>query len=298
MSFAHRVVRISKGGAKKIVDISAGDQITDPAALAAQMVEIAPEYEDHLIGRPRASSLYGACMRLHVIGTVNKLCRTEKVSFGSKLTYGIGNAVGWWVQNDPTIFGERRVGWWKCRGCGKILYFGTPPKVKCKHCGALPQAIEYHEHYMNLKDVTGHQDLFLRIKKGLIRINETKTISGDKFPGLKAPKIEHVWQLLTYMWGSKYDENLPVEVDQELGYITYFSKKAHADMLPVKVFRVQNDEHTVRRMTAKLKDYRVGVDSYPSDLPEPDALCLRAEFSNYAAKVCPARTTCLEMLEK
>jgi len=272
-----------------------------PQAAAAEFLELSTDVERHVVGWPRASSLYKACMRLHVLGTRSASEKKAYVDFKSKMIYGLGNAWHYWIQNSPEMFGDRRQGWWKCSACGRVLYFGGPPRKNCTNCGARKEAIVYREHTLKSKKlmVTGHPDLFLLRYPGTpLRVVELKSLSGDLYPKLIAPDIEHQWQIETYMMACSVDKNLPVETDREIGYIGYFSKKPIANDLGVKFFTHKTSRPLVNRIKAKLKTFRDGLKNYPEDLPQPVSACSNSNFTSYHAKMCPCKQECLTLLKE
>ena len=293
MTFAARVIRMKKGAGGGLTE---GDKSNDPAVVASANIELAAEKETGAIGAPRASSLYGACMRMHVLGTKFNRTKTQWSSFRGKLTFGIGNALHFWMQNEPDLFGDRRRGWWRCAGCNRIRYFGAPPKTKCEFCGARKEATFYQEHFMELRDpfmVTGHQDLFLEKRKGVFRVIEAKTMAGHLFEKLKAPMAQDEWQLQTYMWGSQLDKKLPVEIDHDVGYLCYIAKQEFAKMLPVKMFPIEKNQYTLNLIKGKLKQYKDGMKHFPEKLPPKSQTCIRNP-SGYAARQCPVGDLCEE----
>lgn len=298
MGFADRVVRMRKDSGlikpKEFVPV-------DPTALAAEHLDMAWSMEEAPIGYPRASSLHNACMRFHVIGA-----RTEKKikqfnSVRAKLLFGIGIAVQDWIQNTPDVLGDKRRGWWRCTACNKILYFGGPPKKRCKFCEARPEAIRYHEHFMRLPDpwmVTGHPDMWLEPETGIYRILELKTIKSEEFDKLKAPLVQHDWQLQTYMWGCPLDERLPVKTDPSVGYIMYISKRYSTKELPYKMFTVHRNDSLIQRIKVKLDQFSLGYLNYPKHLPPPADECLRGNMTSYRAKTCVCKKECFDAYEK
>jgi len=273
------------------------EDIDDPAALAASHINMrAVENVAYTIGKPRASSILVSCIRMHVIGTVNKIQKKEWSSARSRVLFGYGNAYHYWIQNKPDFYGRRRIGWWKCQACQKVMFFGFPPKQPCGHCGAAREAGVYHEHHMDLNGahpMSGHPDLFLDVN-GLIRVNELKSINGEEFEKLKGVKAEHEAQTQTYMWGCGLDKSIPIKIDTQVGYVTYISKKYRTKTLPFKMFRIKKNAAILRTIKAKARSYRVGVEDYPKYLPELDSQCASHNLRNYKAKVCPCREECLK----
>jgi hypothetical protein len=268
----------------------------DGVALASEHLELGWEVEEQRIGYPRASSLYGACIRQHVLGTIHNKTKKEWEAARDRLLYGIGIAVQEWIQNRHDVLGDRRRGWWKCLACRRILYFGGPPKRRCQYCGAHPEAIAYHEHFMKLKApwlVTGHPDMFLEKDPAVFRLLEIKTIKDDEFDKLKAPLIQHDWQIQTYMWGCELDEHLPVKTDSSIGYVMYVSKRYQTKELPYKMFTVQRSEALVQRIKEKVSMYTDGVRDFPENVPPPHDGCIRGGMDNYQAKSCPCRVECI-----
>ncbi len=269
----------------------------DGAALAAEHLELKVNVDEVRIGFPRASSLHVACMRMHVLGTMLDKVQKQFESVKDKLLFGIGNAVQEWIQNSDAILGERRRGWWRCLACRNVLYFGGPPKVKCSKCGAYPEAIVYHEHYMKCPGglkVTGHPDMFLEKDSDIFSLLEIKTIKDSEFDKLVAPLVQHDWQLQTYMMGCDKDERLPVKTDPNVGYLLYVSKRYRTQELPYKMFTVRRNDALLLRIRTKLNEYAEGIENFPEKLPAPQDACLRGGMDNYALKSCPCKKECLE----
>jgi rubrerythrin len=269
----------------------------DGFAIAAENIQLIAEPEEQDVRWPRASSLYDACMRMHAIGTKQMKTRKQWISVQQRVTYGIGNALHYWIQNTPDVLGAKRRGWWKCLACGKIAGFGAPPRKKCPSCKARKEALEYHEHYLRVQGplwfVTGHVDMFLE-KEKVFRVLEVKTIDGDRFEDLVAPLAEHEWQLQTYMWGLNLPGcGPPVPVDADVGYVLYLSKKhPGAKKLPVKMYPVKRSPGLIDRIEAKLTLYTEGLRDYPKNLPDPIEECQNGGFTGYRAKTCPCLAEC------
>lgn len=309
-AFAKRVIRIkaeqdaltstlrNSFGSGKSTLIEPDDTLTDPFLLAAENVSLlARKVDAFKVGPPRASSIRSGCVRFHVIGSKNKLKKKEWSTVKGRVTFGLGNAIHYWVQNTSDIFGDdRRVGWWKCLACGHVLHFGLRPQGKCHFCNAGPMAAEYHEHVMNLKGtypIGGHPDLFLRFKNDILRVVEIKSINGKDFLKLKAPLADHFWQVQTYMWGCGIDKTFPMEIDREVGYVLYVSKKAHKEF-PLKMFMVKRSVDVLEEVMEKATQFKTGIKHYPKRLPPPHPECERGNFGNYRAKSCVCKKECIK----
>jgi len=239
-------------------------------------------------------------MRMHVIGTKQNLIRKEWGDMKTALTFSIGDAIHFWAQNTPAIFGDKRRGWWKCLACGRTRYFGRPPKKPCK-CGASEKATVYQEHEIVLKKpwmVTGHVDMFFEPVAKLFRGAELKTISGDQFPQLLSPYIQHVWQIQTYLMAVQHDEKMPIRIDDQVGYVVYISKKQHSDLFPIKVFPVLRNNLIIQAISDKLATYKQGLREYPHRLPQPINECREKKFNCYRSKFCPTIVQCEGFFEK
>ncbi|GAG05770.1 unnamed protein product, partial [marine sediment metagenome] len=178
--------------------------------------------------------------------------------------------------------------------------FGRPPIDPCKFCGASHHAAVYYEHGMQLTGrypISGHPDMFLR-KSNVVRVVELKSISGLEFPKLVAPLAEHVCQISTYMWGIPQDKTFPIEIDADTGYLVYISKGYHQKELPVKMFPVKKNDTFIRQLKKKLAAYKKGYANFPKDVPKPIDICMKANFTGWRAKQCPAKNHCLALLEK
>ena len=294
--FAARVVRM-RTERRVEPEVPSVDLSGSPETIASEHIVLAGPGDVQRIGAPRASSLYKSCVRKHVIGTHLGLQSTKRLTINHRLTFGLGEAVHRWVQNDPTVFGDRRRGWWKCRACNRVLYFGAPPKREgCRHCHALPGALEYHEYELGLKAdgitvVTGHPDMFI-MRAQMLRVVEVKTIEGEAFKALKAPLIDHLWQTQLYMWGCNLDTRFPATLDQTVGFVLYISKKWTSGSLPFKMFPVHENSNLLDRIKQKLAEYVRGVKDYPNEVPVVQSSCISTRWTCYDARTCPALTEC------
>lgn len=264
-----------------------------------RVVSISTTRNDQTIGPPRASSIYNACIRMHVIGSQNKLEYRSIVGFNRQLTFDIGHAMHSLIQNSSDrYFGKQRRGFWMCIACETITPFGKPPTEKCSNCGANIDALQYHEYELKLTEpycISGHPDLFIEPldAPNKIRVVELKTIAGDAFQKLAAPLVEHVYQIHTYMWscGLKPHE-LSVLFDDSVGYITYISKKEISGELPMKTFTVNSELRVLKQIFIKLKMYRNAMRK--NILPLPLDICSSSGFEHWRAKNCAAKQLCME----
>jgi CRISPR/Cas system-associated exonuclease Cas4 (RecB family) len=213
-----------------------------------------------------------------------------------RVTYGIGSALHFWCQNTDSIFGNNRIGWWKCLACGEVRYFGTPPVSQCS-CGASEKASIYYEHGLSIEKyyVGGHPDLFIFVLnvdgEKFLRVVEIKSISGKGFEELKHPLAAHETQVNVYMWFASEDKTLPLKVDPSIGYVLYISKRHVSKKLPFKLFPVKRNEKLIERVSKLLDDFKIGIKEYPKYLPEKHPECKR-NFSCYRANWCDVRAEC------
>lgn len=111
LSFAQRVIRMRKQANPSLTDI---ELTGDGSQIASTVVKLAPDVETNDIRWPRASSLYSACMRMYVLGTKHMLKDKSWIGITMRVTYGIGKALHWWIQNTGDVLGNRRRGWFRC----------------------------------------------------------------------------------------------------------------------------------------------------------------------------------------
>lgn len=291
MSFAKRVIRMSSPALK----LTKAEELNDSGLLAAENLSIFPHVEDELITPPRASGLHDACMRKLVLGVKYERRKKDYLGAAEIVTFAIGNSLHSWAQNTSDVFGDKRRGRWRCSGCGHIVPFGPPPTYKCPKCGARPEAFIYHEWGFAIKNpfiVSGHPDMFIEKPGSVFRIVEIKSM-GEQYEKLKAPLVQHEWQVLTYMLCSMYDRGLPVKIDHRLGYVLYISKKhAPKGKLPFKMYAVKNNPIVVKSIKEKLFMYQSAVQGGP--LPPVKQKCSDSKWSSYEAKFCPVKDLCMK----
>lgn len=283
--------------AKDIPEIIDAD--VDSFALLSKYSDVCTKVEMQNIRNPRASSLYDACMRMHVIGASLNLKQKRFLNVHSRITFGIGDSLHYQVQNTDLIFDKhKRIGWWKCKACSKIRQFGRQKVVACEFCNAQPEATTYHEHSLSVHKnpvlVTGHPDLFILISKGVIRIVEIKSIKKEAYENLVMPLISHQWQIITYlMYCNKSTTKLPVKIDESLGYVLYVSKEQTGrDLLPVRLYPIKNDLIINKQIKDKLRLYYNGIKNWPKNTPSALTECSNSKFKCYRAKYCPTLNYC------
>lgn len=297
MAFRSKLIR-QTGGEVETINTSAGDDIKDPGALAFFHTEAKFSRGDgQRVLWPRASSLYDACLRMHVIACKSNqhYHSVEDTSPNTAITFGFGNAVHYMIQNTPNFFGDRRVGLWKCSACQNVLYFGRPPKNKCNKCGAHPNAIMYHEFGFQPRNplyCTGHTDMFLHVDAPKARPLEIKTIKDEAFDDLVAPLASHEFQIQTYFVLGEKDPFLMNHVDNQKGYILYVGKKIRKDSMPYKMFHITRTKSSSKSVTDRLDIFKKGYDQFPNNLPEPVNACSNSGFTSWKAKRCPCLGEC------
>lgn len=276
------------------VNLTEAERSGRPEAIAAEKFRISVDQELVQIGPLRASGLYQSCVRKHVIGTLTNAVEKRYQGMGERITFGIGNALHYWIQNTPELLGGKIVGWWKCLACGDVSVFGARPTDPCAVCNANSAAFSYHEHEVGTRGkyrCSGHPDGFIQTSTDEVRLVELKSISADQFKVLSTPKVEHSWQLQYYMAACRRDNTLPVKVDGNVGYILYMSKGVMQHGLPLKMFVEQRNQRIIDAIKNKLIAYHRGV--YGKGLPQAASDCARSGFSSYKARQCPVRSECV-----
>lgn len=273
------------------------EERSDPFVLASSNIANVTKVEYKKISQPRASSIYDSCIRMHVLCT--QLHRKQKVYYTIKdiLTFGIGKAVHYWAQNFPDLYGEERYGLWKCLSCGFVQSFGPFPKIKCPKCAANSTAWVYHEFGGDIKvplKFSFHIDMFKKCGD-VYQVREIKTISRDAFNVLKAPLIQHEYQMHTYILGCYYSKNFPVKLDIHNSYIDYLSKEHTSKTIPIKTFLVKTNKALIQNIKHKLELYKNGIINYPKSMPEIDSVCAKKNYDCWKAKTCPVLAECKKL---
>lgn len=277
----------------KFGELTTDESSSNPAVLTTAMLGKSTYCIEKSIVLPRASSIYDSCMRMHVICTILKKKQKQYLKLNDTITFGIGNAVHYWCQNDSSLFGDERYGLWKCLACGTISSFGKKPTAKCS-CGANPKVFEYYEFGDVIKEpymFSFHVDMFKKCDD-FYRIHEFKTISVDAFNKLAAPLIQHEYQVITYMLGCYHSKKLQVKIDPLVGYITYIAKGSIGNGLPIKMFVVKNNKNILKKIQDKLNQYKNGIIDYPKNIPPLSCDCAAKNFDCWKAKTCPVVGEC------
>jgi hypothetical protein len=284
-----RVLRVESAIAQTGIDT-----IESPTLLAHHLLALdTPVQEESYLRKLRLSGIADVCVREQILGLRNTVVLESKIPLGLRVTFDIGNAIHNFLQNEGIYFGDSRLGWWRCCACGN-RQFGRKPKRNCVKCSALPDAIQYHEHTLQLPEdvpVSGHPDNFLEVADGDIRIVDFKSINGIEFDKMTAPKAEHVMQLVGYMHYIGMDLSLPVKVNIQRGLIIYVSKKHTVKQLPFKAFHVLRSLVYIKVIEDKVALFKHALED-EQFLPDADAACAGSSFSCTRARYCPVVSLC------
>lgn len=277
-------------------ELSQIEKTGDPELITREFISVKSTADKKTLPRyPRASALYNDCMRQLVLINKYEIVDTKYNKFHQNVVFNIGNAVHFWAQNTKSFISDNyRRGLWKCRSCGFITEFSGIVVTKCPACSARKTSFEYYEYPLKLENplyLTGHPDMFVEKPLDNYRIVEFKTINGTDFDKLRAPLIEHIWQIHAYMWGLSKDKLFKMlPFDKKVGYIMYISKDMKVNSSPVKTFVVQRDTSIEKEIISKLKEFKDGYSG--GELPKPCEACVSSLFSSYTAKNCPALPYC------
>lgn len=228
----------------------------------------------------RLSEIDKACPREWVLGHCLQLYYLDTAPFANVWQMNMGTVLHHHVQNDPKYFGDRLVGWWQCKACGHIRRFGVRPEEPCEKCYAHPRVTEYHEYYFRINKpyrVVGKIDLILRVAPRVYRFGEIKTCSKD----VENPDGDHVAQVLSYNYFSRYDNQLPIQIDRSVAYIFYFNKMFNWKA-PVKTFKVLPTERVLNPLKSKAGLITQGIDQ--KLLPDPLLPCIKVNFSTKSGR--------------
>ena len=257
------------------------DSITDPTKLPHHLLDnYKGSKQERRYKNLRLSEIDGACPREWVLGHLMDLSFWSSAPIANLWQMNMGSILHWYIQNDPAFFGDRLVGYWKCMACGYDRRFGVRPKEPCEKCKAHPRVTEYNEYMFRISApfrVVGKIDLILRIAPRIYRFGEIKTCSKD----VSNPEGAHVAQTVSYNYFSRYDNNLPIQIDRSTCYIFYFNKMFNFKG-PTKVFPIKPTKILVNPLAAKARLITEGINS--RTLPDPLTPCINVNFSKNSSR--------------
>lgn len=242
----------------------------------------------------RLSEVDGCCPREYILGNLLNLQYVDYARFSNLWQMDMGSAMHWHVQNSPTYFGDKLVGWWRCRACGFTRRFGIRPKEPCEQCRAHPRVTEYKEYMFRISDpfaVVGKVDLILRVAPRVYRFGEVKTCSEDK----SGPDGAHVAQLASYTYFSRFDDQLPITIDRSKSYLFYFNKKFNWKS-PVKAFVIKPTEKLMAPIIDKVSAVTEGMNT--GVLLPPLQKCISGAFKKGRAKNCGISMECQKHFDR
>ena len=275
--------------------------VSSPTSFARSIVGLGTEKRDRRYHEWSNQNTLSGCVREHVLGYRFELSRSEVIWASLAETFLVGEAVHWFLQNDPRVFGDKLVGYWKCHACGNRV-FGTRPKEEsCSQCGALIEATFYDEFWTKvIRDdmaFNGRIDGFFKMdERGKkLYIGEYKTIEGNAWQELTAPLMDHVFQLHCYLIFAPL-AGFPEPLHDNRGIILYVSKSHQRDY-PVKAFWVNRDKDLSDLIVARATEARKYIKS-GKGFPKPLDNCIDTDWRGSSSVSCPAAKKCQEIWRK
>jgi CRISPR/Cas system-associated exonuclease Cas4 (RecB family) len=272
-----RMVRVENNYSKLPLD-----NIQDPVGLTKALLKTSGAIRESGYKYPRSSQMGDICPREWVFGMNSEVKRSEFIYFSLLMVFRLGSAIHKYFQNTKSLFPDI-MGHWKCLACNNEWRFCQRPQGVCPKCGALNRAIQYKEHYFSISDpfyATGKIDLFHPVGNPVrYRIGDIKGVTDDSVE----PRGTDIFQLATYLVCAKYDDSLPENVDTNIGYLFYISKKMSFKS-PVRTIKVELTPALEEAIMVPLMQIKRGVDE---GLIPP-------KLKNCKNKNCPFKVECLE----
>ena len=279
------------------------DGVSDPGILTNQLSNTNKSFRYRPFKHVAISEMATFCPRQYVIGYLEDEKREEFVEFPGQIQMDIGSAFHFWLQNYSKIYKHNLYGYWRCAACHNYrlnedgsLYFGKRPsyylKRGCEHCGASSDASFFEEFFFRLNDpypVSGKMDGVLE-KENVFRFIDFKTYWDGKDLPLGKDKVQLATYMLIYSMLPN-ESKFPVEVDTNIGYLIYFSKKFNYRN-PILTYPVYLTESFTNTTKAQLELVKRGQQF--GEVPEPFESCKKSGFQAGRAKNCAMKEKCRE----
>jgi hypothetical protein len=277
------------------------DRVADGVELSNNIVKRPGTYRVYTYSHIYISSILDFCPRAEAIGTLLGLKKSFNLFHANAHMMNFGHAFHYWVQNNPDLFFEKDkfLGYWKCLACGNSRRFGKKPTTPCEKCGAKAQATVYDEYklkYASPYRISGKVDGIIQVSDSKFRILDIKT-DGAKEEIVVARPADYA-QVASYMYFSQFDESdnkLPVEIDQDVGYVMYF-RKVMNPKAPHKTFKVRPTDRLLNPIKERVSAFTKAVDT--GILPEPYESCLSSAWNDKKAKNCLRLDECRDMYSR
>lgn len=157
--------------------------------------------------------------------------RVRRTTLADRVVWAIGRATEQ-VVKEAVIAEQGKnncYGVWKCM-CENLVTFGfgkDPFNTKCSTCKTSVLS-KYFEATLQLEDlIRGNPDLLVRFAPtGKLTVVECKSMTGELFKDLKAPKIDHIMQAFFYLklMETLQDRFKGVDIDTDRFFVHYVNK--------------------------------------------------------------------------
>lgn len=277
------------------------DRVAEGVELSNNIIKRPQTYRVFTYSHIYVSSILDFCPRAEAIGTLLGIKKSFNLFHANAHMMNFGHAFHFWVQNNPDKFFEKGtfLGYWYCAACGNSRRFGRKPESKCEFCGAKAAATIYNEYKMKYTHpyrISGKVDGIIQVGDSKFRFLDIKTDGAKE--ELVVARPADVAQVASYMYFSQFDESdwkLPVEIDQEIGYVMYF-RKIMNPKAPHKTFRVRPTNRLLDPIIDKMTAFTHAVNT--GNLPEVYESCLSSGWNHKKAKNCLRVDECRDMYSR
>lgn len=236
-----------------------------------------------------ASDIYDFCPRRYALYKLNKNINVQELfaDVSTALTFEIGKKIqNIIIENAPSLMGI-----WVCDSCFREHY-GIRPK-KCNNCFSKKFIYKEVEIKYNCGDyiLMGHIDMIHKEVDNSVVV-EIKSINPEDFDLLTSPKLQHEYQVMTYLYLIKENKKLKDKLIKEFkltskyGYILYVCKTKKKE--PFKLFIVKLS----KSFNNKMNSYLESLKTFSETKILPERICNNKLY--LLARNCKISNLCFE----
>lgn len=140
------------------------------------------------------------CVREYALAARYGRQASEAVTGGHRLLWAYGRTAENHIRDQAiAAFNGAVYGRWKC-ACGSVEHVGTRPSSTCGRCGKPVNRYREEPVFNHEYRIVGNPDLPIMVNRTHMAVVEIKSLPGDEWRELEAPKSEHITQGLMYGW--------------------------------------------------------------------------------------------------
>lgn len=230
------------------------------------------------------------CVREYALAANYSRQASNALTGGHRLLFAYGRTAENHIRETAIrAFNGAVYGRWKC-ACGRTEHVGTRPGITCGHCEKPVDRYREEPVFNHEFRVVGNPDLPIMIGRNHMAVVEIKSLPGDEWRDITAPKSEHITQAVLYAW-MKRTNGFTVHDNVVLLYASRNFRWGS----PYKEFHVRLSDPAMQERLALSLEAAAQIKDALANRTVPPRLACCTAITDRRARDCPQAALCMNL---